>query len=66
MMTTDPPKVNLTGRYPIGKAAELLGISRSTLLRHTKSEDINCSHARSSHRKIYTGKEIMNYWLQMA
>lgn len=63
-MTTDPPKVNLSGRYPITKAAQLLGISRSTLLRHTNSQDITCSHARSSHRKIYTGREIMNYWLQ--
>lgn len=64
-MTTDPPKVNLSGRYPIGKAAEILGISRTTLLRRTKSEDINCSHARSTHRKIYTGRDIMNFWMQM-
>jgi len=64
-MTTQKPKVNRSDRYPIGKAAEILGISRSTLLRHTKSEDINCSFARSSHRKIYTGEEIINYWMQM-
>lgn len=61
-MTHEPPKVNLRGRYPIGKAAEILGISRSTLLRHTKSEDIKCSHSRVSHRKVFTGRDIMDYW----
>lgn len=65
-MTSEPPKVNLQGRYPIGKAAALLGISRSTLLRHTKSEDINYSHSRVSHRKVFTGRDIMTYWQQNA
>ncbi len=65
-MTTEPPKVNLQGRYPIGKAAKLLGISRTTLLRHTKSEDIRYKTSQVSNRKVFTGSDIMAYWLSNA
>ena len=34
-MRAEEPNIDMNGRYPIGKAASLLGIDRSTLRRHT-------------------------------
>ena len=51
-----------SGRYPIGKAADILGIDRSTLLRHTKQGLIKCGFSRANARKFYLGKELLRYW----
>lgn len=61
-MTSLPPDINPSGRYPITKAAELLGISRVTLLRKVKARQVSCSLQRSTRRKIFTGKQLMQLW----
>ncbi|MDE5643920.1 MAG: helix-turn-helix domain-containing protein [Muribaculaceae bacterium] len=65
-MTTDPPKVNPDGRYPIGVAAKLLGIDRGTLLDHAKLSiregGIRFSTPRGSTRKFFSGRDITAYW----
>lgn len=66
MMTAEPPMLNESGRYPIGEAAKLLGISRQTLLRKLRQRLIKCSFQRSTRRKIFTGKQLMQLWLAEA
>lgn len=46
-MTETKPNVNPTGRYTIAKTCEILGINRSTLLRHTKAGHIKPSEGRA-------------------
>ena len=50
-----------TARYPIGKAAELLGIHRNTLRRYTDEMRIRCIR-RPSGKTYYTGKELRRLW----
>lgn len=52
---------NPSGLYPIGEAAQILGINRRTLLRHTMAGDIKCSIRRATGRKVYKGSELIKY-----
>lgn len=61
-MTATMPMVNDTDQLSISQAAEVLGIHRHTLRRHTEEGLIRCNHRRSSGRKFYLGKEIKRYW----
>lgn len=60
-MTNIEPDITLNGIYPIGKAAELLGIDRSTLRYYTNSGIIRCRLSLSG-RKRYEGRELLNLW----
>lgn len=61
-MTTEQPKVTATGRYPIGKAADALGIDRSTLRRAYLRGDIRARVSRANGRLVFEGKEILRYY----
>lgn len=61
-ITTEEPKVNLNGKYPIGKAAKILGISRQWLKKLTDEERvINCKYGKGK-KKFFTGREILRFW----
>lgn len=63
-MTTERPTVSLTGRYPIGKAAALLGVHRDTLRARIKDGTVRCEFREDNLRKIITGREILKFWEQ--
>ena len=56
------PNLPDTGRYSIGEAANILGIHRDTLLRHSNEGLIKYGIHRTNMRKFYTGSEINKYW----
>ena len=62
MITSIEPQVSLSGRYPAGEAARLLGIHRHTLRRYTDAGAIKCGFRRESGRKFYAGSEILRFW----
>lgn len=61
-MTVIEPNIPDKARMPIGRAAELLGISRDTLRIHTTNGLIKCGFNRANKRKFYTGAELKRYW----
>ena len=61
-MTETKPNVSPAGRYTIAKTCEILGINRSTLLRHTKAGHIKAQRRKSTNRPFYTGLEIVKFW----
>lgn len=64
-MVNVPPNVPDEGRYSIGEAAIILGINRSTLLRHSELGYIKFGVRRNNARKFYVGREINRYWKAM-
>lgn len=62
MMRETEPQVADSGRYPVGRAAELLGVSRSTITRWVTSGRINCGWNRVNCKKFITGAEIKRVW----
>lgn len=56
------PDIDDNARVPIGKAAQLLGIHRSTLLEHTQNGYIKCMFHKVNKRRLYQGKELKRYW----
>lgn len=62
MMRETEPQVTDAGRYPVGRAAELLGVSRSTITRWVTSGRINCGWNRVNCKKFITGAEIKRVW----
>lgn len=61
-MVTIQPKVAAAGRYTVKQTIKLLGISRSTLHRHTEAGKIHCGYRKSTLQKFYKGSEITKYW----
>ena len=61
-MTYTEPDIDDNARVPIGKAAQLLGIHRSTLLEHTQNGYIKCMFHKVNKRRLYQGKELKRYW----
>ena len=61
-MTSEPPKVKESGRYPIGEAAKHLGISPRHLLRLAVAGDIKFTVSRRNAKKYFSGKELLRYW----
>lgn len=63
-MVNEEPKVSPTARFSISEAAEILGVHRSTLRRHTNvgPTGISCSYRKSNGRKFYTGLDIIRFW----
>lgn len=61
-MTTEQPQVTPTGLYPIGKAAEALGIHRGTLRRAYAEGHIKAHRHRATGRLLFAGREIIRYY----
>lgn len=62
-MTATEPNVALTGRYPIGEAAELLGVHRNTLRRWADAGEIKCGNRRVGRMsKFFLGSELLRFW----
>ena len=63
-MVNEEPKVSPTARFSIGEAAQILGVHRNTLRRHTNTgpTGIKCQHRKLNGRKFYTGLEIVRFW----
>lgn len=61
-MRITEPNIPDTAKVPIGKAANILGISRDTLRNHTYNGHIKCGYNRINKRRFYTGRELKRYW----
>lgn len=61
-MTTERPNISPTGRYPIGKAAQLLGVCRDTLRSRIADGTVKCKLRRDNLRKSIPGSELLRYW----
>ena len=63
-MVNEEPKVSPTARFSIGEAADILGVHRNTLRRHTNigPTGIKCQYRKSNGRKFYTGLDIVRFW----
>lgn len=63
MLTCTEPAVALDGKYPIGKAADLLGIHRNTLRRYVDKGLIRTGNFRHGRRQRFLyGREILRFW----
>ena len=62
MIATFPEAIRDNGRYPIGKAAELLQIDRGTLRRHVLSGRIACRLSTRTGRRYFQGAELRRFW----
>lgn len=62
MITTEEPKVSLTGRYSVMQTSQALGIHRNTLQKYTDCGFIKCRFRRNTKQKFYLGSEIMRFW----
>lgn len=62
MITTEEPKVTLTGMYNVMQAAQALGIHRNTLSKYTECGFIKCHFRRNTKQKFYLGADIMRFW----
>lgn len=62
-MTTTMPKIRVDAQYPIGEAAEILGITSRHLLRLAVSGRVRYTINRFNGRKYFSGKELIRYWL---
>lgn len=61
-MTATMPTINDTDQLSISQAAQVLGIHRNTLRKHTDEGLIRCGFRRNTGRRYYLGREIKRYW----
>ena len=64
-MTTERPKVTLTGRYSVMQTCAELGISRDSLRKYTEvTQEIKCGWRTIGGRlrKFYLGSEILRFF----
>lgn len=65
-MTPVCPDVQPTAVYPISKAAEILGISRRSLLNYTRDSErnggIGYHFSPMTARKLFTGSDLIAFW----
>ena len=59
------PNLPDQGRYTIQEAADLLGVHRDTLRKHSYAGYIKYGVKRNNMRKFYLGSEINKYWKAM-
>lgn len=60
-MTSSIPDIRPTASYPIGEAAEILGISARHLLRLATAGVVKYTISRRNGRKSFSGKELIRY-----
>ena len=66
-ISINEPVVNLTGRYPIGKAAEILGMSRGTLRKYSDLGLIKTGHRRTGKQeRFFLGSDLLHFWRTQA
>lgn len=61
-MTKFLPEIPDKGMYNIGEAAALLGMSRNILRCKAESNLIECTFDCDNGRRVFSGKQIKNYW----
>ena len=62
-MTQFEPRVSASGRYPIGQAAQILGVHRNTLRRYNDQGLIKSGNRRFGRmEKFFLGSEILRFW----
>lgn len=61
-MVSVRPDILPYSSYPIGEAAEILGISSRHLLRLSVKGAIKYTISRHNGRKYFMGKELIRYW----
>lgn len=61
-MTNNEPDVRDNGRYPVGEAAALLGVARSTLRRWINEGLIDVGFRKITCKKFITGSELKRVW----
>ena len=61
-MTHLQPDIPDKGMYLIGEAAKLLGMSRHLLRVKAEMNLIECTVDIDNGRRIFSGKQIKNYW----
>ena len=62
-MTQIEPKVSTSGRYPIGQAAQILGVHRNTLRRYNDQGLIKSGSRRIGRMdRFFLGSEILRFW----
>lgn len=52
----------INARYELKAAADILGVSKSTVLRWTRQGLLKCSIRRSNGRRVWTGAELLRFW----
>ena len=62
IMTNKKPEVEYNSRYSPKEAAFMLGISISTLYKHTKLGNILCGFYKHNGRRFYRGSDIVKFW----
>lgn len=62
MITATRPKVELDGRYNVTETCAHLGIYRTTLKKYTEQKLIRCGFRKTTARKFYLGKWILDFW----
>lgn len=60
---TNELNVSVTGWYPIGETARLLGVTRQTILRWCESGQMHYSITRVNGRKKFSGREIRRMYV---
>lgn len=65
-MTHECPDVKPTAVFTICRAAEILGISRRSLLNYTRDSErdggIGYHFSPMTARKLFTGRDIVSFW----
>ena len=63
-MVNEEPNVSDNARLSVQEAAKVLGISTTTLWRHTAAQLIKSERFKANGRQRYKGSEIKKYWRQ--
>lgn len=61
-MTTKEPKINLTDRLELKATAEVLNVSKGTVLRYTQKGLLRAGIKKSNGRRYWLGSEIIRFW----
>lgn len=61
-MTEFLPNINPLGNYPIGRAAQMLGIDRSTLRRYARTGRVKFSLRSDNCRMYFKGRDLIKLY----
>lgn len=65
MIRSTEPKLDHRAGYPIGEAAAILGLSRSTMTKYANLGLVRYSVDCVSGRKIFRGEALLKLWRRM-